>query len=390
MLSDATLAHGEQVAQALLGVDALYRRESGDEEGLVVLNMATDEDNLQPAHYDSYAAADAAWTELGEAAKTLPEADRQHYYTQLAESTRAFIRWRSDDLPFPDQLTRFLHVPLGPATQQELDGLRTQMHTLLTVMGYSGDLKTQAASWEARNRVPADEVPGVLEALMDEAWDRTEAIIEMPAPKSDGMKVLPISGVAFNARCNYLERQVELNVDPILTRPGLKHLTVHEGYPGHYVQFKLREVWYREGTAPADGLLSVVNTASSTPFEGIADNGLVALDWFDSDDDRVQALMNRYRAGIGTAAAWKLHAKGQSASQVTNWLHQHALTGGEGWVDNRMAFLNAPARAVLIWSYWWGEPSVTPVWERVSPERRPDFIRYLYGRMHSRQTVAMF
>ena len=46
-------------------------------------------------------------------------------------------------------------------------------------------------------------------------------------------------------------------------------------YPGHYVQFKLRETWYnREGSAPADGLLSVVNTASSHTFEGIADNGM--------------------------------------------------------------------------------------------------------------------
>jgi len=58
-------------------------------------------------------------------------------------------------------------------------------------------------------------------------------------------------------------RTVELNIDPTLTRPALKHLAVHECYPGHYVQFKLREAWYASGEAPADGLLSVVNTASS-------------------------------------------------------------------------------------------------------------------------------
>lgn len=390
MLSEAILAYGESVAQALLGVDVLYRRESGDAEGLVVVNMATDADDLQAARYDSYAEADSAWAELAQKAKALPEADRRCYYQQLAESTRAFLRWRSDGLPFAEQLTQFLHVPLGPASQQELDDLRTHMRRLLTEMGYSGDLQAQAAAWEAHTRVPADEVPGVLQALMDEAWDRTEQIMEIPAPKSDGMQVLPVSGVAFNARCNYLERKVELNVDPILTRPGLKHLTVHEGYPGHYVQFKLREVWYRAGIAPADGLLSVVNTASSTPFEGIADNGLQALNWIESNDDRVQALMNRYRAGIGTVAAWQLHAEQRPKAQVMDWLRQHALIGGQGWVANRMAFLDAPARAVLIWSYWWGEPAVTPVWERVPSNRRPDFIRYLYGRMHSRQTVAMF
>ncbi|HJZ47203.1 MAG TPA: hypothetical protein VKE41_08565 [Roseiflexaceae bacterium] len=40
--------------------------------------------------------------------------------------------------------------------------------------------------------------------------------------------------------------------------------------------------------APADGLLSVVNTASSCIFEGIADNGLRMLDWLDSEDSASQ------------------------------------------------------------------------------------------------------
>lgn len=388
MLSDATLAYGERVCDALLGVDALYRAESGDGDGLVVLNMA--QTPRQAATYPTYAEATAAWQSLRDDAATLPEADRRRYYDQLGESTLAFIEWRDRGLPFAAQLTRFLHVPAAPASDQELDELRSGLRQLLNTMGYSGDLADQCAAWEAKNRVPADEVPGVLEALLDEAWDRTAALIDIPAPKSDGMRVTPVSGVAFNARCNYLERKVELNTDPILTRPGLKHLAIHEACPGHYVQFKLRETWVREGTAPADNLLSVVNTASSSPFEGIADNGMAMLRWFESDDDHVQALMTRYRAGIGTVAAWKLHAEGQSTETVTAWLRANALSGGEGWAANRMRFIAAPARAVLIWSYWWGEPVVTGVWEQVPTARRAEFIRYLYGRMHSLATVQMF
>ena len=44
MLSDKTMAYGEPVTTALLGVDALYRAESGDEEGIVVVNMAAQTD----------------------------------------------------------------------------------------------------------------------------------------------------------------------------------------------------------------------------------------------------------------------------------------------------------------------------------------------------------
>ena len=89
-------------------------------------------------------------------------------------------------------------------------------------------------------------------------------------------------------------------------------------------------------------------------------------------------------------AAWQLHAEQQPQAQVAAWLQEHALTGGDGWVTNRMRFIAAPARAVLIWSYWWGEPVVTAVYTQVAPERRAEFIDYLYGRMHSLQTVQMF
>lgn len=388
MLSDTTLAYGERAARALLGVDALYRRESGDEDGLVVLDMSGG--SIQPAPYADYAEAAAAWRELDVASAALPEADRRLYYHQLSGSTLAFIRWRTEGLPLDAQLSGFLHVPAAPVGDGELDALRAELRALLNDMGYPGDLAAQCTAWQQRVRVPPDEVGPVLMALCDEAWDRTQRVLPIPAPKSDGMQVEAVRGVAFNARCNYLERKVELNVDPVLTLPGLKHLALHECYPGHYVQFKLREVWYAEGTAPADGLLSVVNTASSSPFEGIADNGIFLLDWVEGDDDRVQHVLSRYRSAIGTAAAWKLHAEGAPEAAVRAWLEEHSLAGGPGWVDNRMRFIAAPARAVLIWSYWWGQPAVTAAYQAVPAARRAEFLRYLYGRMHSPQTVAMF
>ena len=39
MLSDKTLAYGKQATTGLLGVDALYRAENDDEDGLVVINI---------------------------------------------------------------------------------------------------------------------------------------------------------------------------------------------------------------------------------------------------------------------------------------------------------------------------------------------------------------
>ena len=114
------------------------------------------------------------------------------------------------------------------------------------------------------------------------------------------------------------------------------------------------------------------------------------LDWYESEDDRVQAALSRYRAGIVTAAAWRLHALGWQTEQVRDWLHSHTLVGGEGWVANRMGFITKPSRSVLIWSYWWGEQVVAPAWERVPAQRRREFYEFMYRGLHSLKSIDMF
>ncbi len=389
-LSSETLRYGAFMARALLGVDAVYRRESGDGDGLAVLNMDL-EGHYPPRPLVDYDAAARTLEALRTEAGTLPEPDRRVYYRELCDSTLAFVAWRAEGLPFRDQLAGFLHVPARPASEEELEDLRDAMRSLLGDLGYAGTLQERCARWEAATRVPPRAVPDRLTDLLSAAWDRTaETLLTLPAPKSDGMRAQGVSGVSFNARCDYANRTIELNTDPVLTEPALKHLAVHEGYGGHYVQFKLREHYAAQGMAPADNLLSLVNSASSCVFEGIADAAMEMMDWVASPHDRLQGLMNRYRAGIGTVAAWRLHELGHPPDQVRDGLREEALTGGEGWVENRMRFVSAPSRAVLIWSYWWGEPVVAAAWRGVAPERRRDFLRYLYGRMHSNSTVGMF
>lgn len=388
--SEATLAFGARITRALLGVDGLYRAESGDETGLAVLNMDA-AGQYPPDPFGGYEDAAACWIELARDTPGLPEQDRRVYYAHLCRATLAFIEWRSLGLPFRAQLQRFLNVPVEPVPDPELDRMRGGLRSMLEGMGYRGDLPAQCAAWEERTAVPPEAVEEVLTGLLDEAWTRTERWLGgMPAPRADGMRVEAVSGVAYNARCDYAARTIQVNVDPVLTRPGLAHLAVHEGYPGHWLQFKLRETMAEDGRAAPDVLLSVVNSASSCVFEGIADHGMRAVGWGDTPDDRVQALMNRYRAAIGTGAAWRLHALGWSEAEATDWLRARALVGGEGWVLNRMQFLAAPARAVLIWSYWHGEPAVAAAWDGVEQADRAAFVEYLYGRMHSTDTVGMF
>jgi len=397
MLSDATMRFGESLTTALLGLDALFALEQskpatssgGDIERLVVLNLSP---THEPDAFDSYADADARFTELKRDAGNLPEPDRKLYYDQVCASALAFITWRTAGLDLQQQIERFLHVPAQPASEKELDALRGQMRALLNDLGYAGDLAAQFQSWEATQRVPVDEIVHTLSDLLSDAWDRTNAIMTIPAEKSDGMKVDLVSGVPYNAMCDFSTRIIRLNSDPILTRPSLKHLAVHEGYPGHYVQFTRRRAAYLEGRSPADGLLSVVNTASSTPFEGIADCGLSVIGWDDDLDGRLAALLARYRSGLGTRAAWRLHAERWELDRVKDELTRDALVGGEGWVENRLKFISSHARSPLIWSYWRGEPGVQSVWSKVKndPQKWESYFTWTYDRMHSVQSLALF
>jgi hypothetical protein len=397
MLSDKTLSYGESFTTALLGLDALYAAEqqkpdteaASDIERLIVLNMST---THRPENFAGYAEAIARFQELALRAESLPEPDRRVYYREASQSAVAFAEWRLNDLPFADQISRFLHVPSAPAQEEELDSLRREMRDLLTELGYTGDLASQCSSWEARHRVPADEIVETLESLLDEAWNLTAELIEIPAEKSDYMKVGAVSGVPFNAQCDFAARTIRLNIDPILTVPSLRHLAVHEGCPGHYLQFKRREASYLAGNSPADGLLSVVNTASSSPFEGIADHGLSVIGWDRDLDGKLASILARYRSGIGTRAAWRLHAEGWDPARVREELLRDALVGGEGWVDNRLRFISRADRSALIWSYWQGEPNVAAPWQAAisSGANWSTWTSFVYDRMHSINSLTMF
>lgn len=397
MLSDATLAFGEEFAESLLGLDRLYGAEQGKDESiaggdierLVVINMST---THQPRPYADYAAAIAHLTDLARHAAELPETDRRLYYGQAVSSAIAFATWRMQGLDFPEQIARFLHVPAEPASEAALDQLRSEMRRILTDLGYSGDLEAQCRAWQERQRVPPDEVRETLLDLLGEAWDRTAEIMEMPAEKSDGMTVETVTNVPYNAACHFPERTIRLNIEPILTRPALKHLAVHEGYPGHYVQFKRREVAYRQGRGAADGLLSVVNTAHSTPFEGIADAGMSLIGWDADLDGLLAKLLTEYNSGLGTRAAWRMAVDRWSREQTKDELATDGLVGGDGWVENRMRFISRPDRAALIWSYWQGERNIGSVWRRVSgrPELHKAYLDWTYDRLHSVASHALF
>ncbi len=387
-LSDQTIAFSVRVARATMGVDALYRKETGLtdlHDGLVVLNMS----GVRPEAYENYQAAQAHLAELAQAALALPEPDRRLYYAQACTSLWSFCQWRRGGLDAMDsQIGTFLHVDPAPAAQAELDAYQAELYRMLGEAGYDGDLKQRIDAWEQKNLAPADEVQGRMDELMAEARQRTGEIL--PLPEGDEYHCETVASGPFNASSDYGNRRVIINTAPVLTVQKLKHLVCHEVYPGHFMQFTLRRQAWEQGTGGLDGTLSVCNHSSSSTFEGIADCGIRFLDWDEGVDDRISALISVIQSALGTAASYRMHTLGWESGRVEDFLRQNAPGGGQGWVDNRMRFISDPARSALIWSYWRGDGGVFPVWERVEKNDRPRFYTYIYNRLHTVQSLQLF
>ena len=387
-LSDRTIDLSVDVARATMGIDALYRRETGLSDlhdGLVVLNMC----DVQPEPFESYPEAQARLSELAARAFALREPDRRLYYTQACTSLWSFCEWRQGKLPgIADQIGLFLHADPAPASQARLDGYNQRLYGLLGEAGYSGDLKARIGAWEQRHLVPPDEVQGTMDEMMAEARERTGNILELP--ENDFYHCETVPSAPFNASSDYDNRRVVVNTAPILTTQKLKHLVCHEVYPGHFMQFTLRRVAWERGIGGLDGTLSVCNHSSSCTFEGIADCGAGFLDWDETLDDAINALISTIQSALATAASHALHTLKWEKGRVEAFLRDNAPGGGEGWVANRMGFISDPARAALIWSYWRGDEGVFPVWDRVPREGRAAFFEYIYNRLHTIQSLRLF
>jgi len=386
VLDRTTLTFAERLARAYRGLDALHRAANPEDPwGLVVLDMAEDR---SPTTFAGWDAARAVFARLSEEAADLVEADRRRYYTDLCRSALTVIAWNERDgaLPLEDQVAGFLASEPRPANEHELDAVRMELAQELAAAGYDGLLRDAARAWEAATRVASDDLVPTMERLMDEALERTASAFDVPMPRLPSVTL--VHGAAFNARCDFARGVVELNADPVITLGDLRHLVVHEVVPGHCLQFETRKLAVREGWGGADGLMSLVKSAGSPLFEGVADAGNGLIGWT-GPVDRITALVSRVRAGIGTVAAWGLHREGWSRDRARAYLAEHALMGGAGWVENRLGYIAPKGRGAHVWSYWLGEQELRPVYARHPGGVPAHDLRTIYGRMHSLASLAV-
>jgi len=375
-----------------MGIDAFERRRtrgSGllDEEGLVPIYLGAD--LIEARTYHDWAEIEADLADLRELGAALPAGPRHVCVQALMRSLAAAVRlFSGGDLSYAQKVAQLVGAPAGPAPAADIETAREALNELLGRVGFvRGTLTERIVAWEADRALPAAELPATFLQLMAEGKARTAARIFDTGDFT--MTLNPVRDVPYTARCGFERRSMDLNVDLAFTRAALKHLVAHEVYPGHATQLLLTRARVLAGEAHPETLLCTANTVLGCVQEGIADEGVALLDWFEHEDDHIHHELRRLRSAAQTSAAWYLMVEGRPPGAVAEYLRETAA-GQEAWVQGRLRMAAHPFRGPFIASYWAGARAVRRVFERVSAPDYPRFVEYLYANAHSPESLELF
>jgi len=380
---------GQDLAEITAGIDRLYReRQSGagflDVEGLIPVSVAA----VQPRALADYVQARDALADLaGRLEKEAETALRRDYLAEMIDSLEALIDTFEDKpISFAERLRRQIRVKTTLVGEEVLDRYRTTIREGLDELGFrDGDLASDLARWEADSIVPRENVVAVLADLLRESRARVAAT--MYDFSNEWIEPVGVTDKPFAAYCDYPGRKVLLNLGFPYTRYALKHLATHEAFPGHLVHLGLRERYVRDGTMPLDGAQVVTSSASSALFEGIADNGMAFLDWLDTPGDQIAVALQRLRSALRCNAAWMMHQEKRTIEDIVPIIARQGYQT-QVTVRDRLAFLHHDLRAPFVYAYWCGDTAVDDVWKKIPKAERTRFWQYLYGNMHTVETLA--
>tara|TARA_R100000365_G_C2741690_1_gene70338 strand:+ start:472 stop:1635 length:1164 start_codon:yes stop_codon:yes gene_type:complete len=382
---------GQELAEITAGIDLLYRLEQEgegflDAEGLIPVAVAPVEARI----FGRYSQAREALAKLAERLERDAESElRRDYLFEMIDSLEALMdTFEGKPIGFAERLRRQIRVDTTVIGDDVLGTYRATIRAGLDEMGYrDGDLAADLARWEADTIVPRDAVIPTLEDLLWQSRQRVAAV--MYDFSSEWMEPVGVTQKPFAAYCDYPRRKVLLNLDFPYTVYALKHLATHEAFPGHLVHLGLRERYVADGTMPLDGAQVVTSSASSTLFEGIADNGMAFLDWLDTPGDQVAVALQRLRSALRCNAAWMMHEEKKTIEEIVPIIAAQGYQTTET-VRGRLAFLHHDLRAPFVYAYWCGDAAVDAVWKQVPPAERKRFWHYLYGTMHTPTTLARY
>ena len=383
---------GIELTAVTMGIDRFERANAQGEslldgEGLVPIYIG--EDVVAPR---SYAAWEEIFADLDALATrsdvTAPDA-RGVFLTSMVRSVKTAARlFSGETMTYAEKVRDLVGAEAAPTAEARVAELSDQLDTALTGSGFvRGSLRDRVEAWEEDRAIPSEQLEATFKELMAIAKARTATMIYDTGDYD--MQLNPLRNVPFTARCGFIDRRMDLNIDNAFTRAALKHLVGHEVYPGHATQLLYTRAEVDAGRSPADALLCTTNAVTGCVQEGIGDQAVELIDWIEDQDDAIHLALRSLKSAVQTTAAWRLMEEGEDAESVADYMRTVGC-GQEAWVQGRLRMASHPFRGPFVPSYFAGNESVRRVRERVAAGDRAAFHDYLYGQVHSPESLEMF
>ena len=382
----------QEFTKIVLGMDEFYRgstssstEKSLDKEGLVPINLT----NENPRSYQNWLDINSDLEDLGNKYISIHSEVRRNYMQQQIGSLLTLAKWCSgQESPFREKVRNLLYVNENPLSVLERNELHLRLDRLLNKKGLEGSLEEKLKKWEETQHVPSNQIESVLKDLLLKGKER---VVERMFKEIEDIEVTPVVvyEVPYSAYCDYIGGKMYINGDLNYTYESLKHLVTHESFPGHTTHMRIRELGLNSGDIPLDAGLVITNTASSSIFEGIGDNGIHFIDWVDTIDDEIYQVYQEIKSISGLNAAHMIHAENKSDEEVSSFLREFAF-GEDQWINSRLRFFKHTLRAPFIYSYWRGNEAVQEVYKKLPKHHKSTFYNFLYKNMLSADTVKQF
>jgi len=385
-------ATGYRITAVALGIDALERsRQSSasllDDEGLVPIFIG--EGLIEPVNFSTWEEVQESLDQLSEMIKECPSGSRRMFLNALLSSLyTASALFRGEQVSYSKKLTDLVGVPALEADEEVIAELHDEIDQALVRRGYiNGSLRKRVESWQNSRFISVEKIPEIYGELQEEAVRRTsERIFDLGDFR---MKLKLKPGTYSAGRCSFSESTMELNPDIGVTRAAIKHLVTHENFPGHATQLLYTLDAYKRGEATADVLLCTLNGVTGVIQEGIGDQATELIDWVEDDDDVIQIALRRLRIAVATTASWRLMELHENEDRIVDYIKETGFAL-DPYVDGRIIQAKHPFRGPFNASYYFGNQAVRAVRLRTGPEKYDEFIRYLYGNMHSLEGFVSF
>jgi len=266
---------------------------------------------------------------------------RERYLEKMLTAMRTSIEMLNGvEIPFKEQFLRLYDVTLQPVNESELDNLKEEVHK---AYNGSGSLEERMKDLRVWRTIPEGKVFELFKKALNITRERTKELFVDLLPENEHVNLELVKNnnsneakwAYYNWYLGNFSSRIEVNPNYSMYWTALLPAAAHEGYPGHHIEFIVKEQrLYRELNQFEHSIL-LLNSPKLILCEGIAD---VAVNVLFSYRDQAEISLREFcldssKESSIEALIAQSKVKGKMSLFWYNFAY-HALI--DGWSEEKL------------------------------------------------------